>query len=83
LTISQVRQGRHVTNNDLLDVAALFKDELTLDRLSRQQLLSMSRYMGLSAYGSDARLLYELEKRLDEIRDDDQVCFRTCVPLFR
>lgn len=42
----------------VLRIARLFKDELTLDNISRPQLVSMCKYMGLQTYGSDTLLRY-------------------------
>eukprot|EP00474_Spongospora_subterranea_P009342 CRZ09800.1 hypothetical protein [Spongospora subterranea] len=70
--LGRVRQGKFVTNDDLRELASLFEDQFTLEHLSREQLLSLCRYMGLPTYGTETRLRYELLKRLDDIRDDDR-----------
>ena len=40
----KVRIGMHPTRDDVIKVAKLFDDELTLDNLSRPQLVSICRY---------------------------------------
>ena len=54
-------------------MARLFDDDLTLDNLSRPQLVSMSRYMGLNAFGTDNFLRGAIRSRLLAIRRDDQL----------
>jgi LETM1 and EF-hand domain-containing protein 1 len=54
-------------------VAKLFDDDLTLDNLSRPQLVSMSRYMGLNAFGTDNFLRGAIRSRLMDLRRDDQL----------
>ncbi|PPR03519.1 hypothetical protein CVT24_007005 [Panaeolus cyanescens] len=58
---------------DIINVARLFDDDLTLDNLSRPQLVSMSRYMGLNAFGTDNFLRGAIRARLLHLRRDDQL----------
>jgi LETM1 and EF-hand domain-containing protein 1 len=58
---------------DVINVAKLFDDDLTLDNLSRPQLVSMSRYMGLNAFGTDNFLRGAIRSRLINLRRDDQL----------
>ena len=55
-----------------MNVAKLFDDDLTLDNLSRPQLVSTCRYMGLNAFGTDNFLRGAIRSRLLQIRRDDQ-----------
>ncbi|EPT06251.1 hypothetical protein FOMPIDRAFT_1110190 [Fomitopsis schrenkii] len=57
---------------DVINVARLFDDDLTLDNLSRPQLVSMCRYMGINAFGTDNFLRGNIRQRLTELRRDDQ-----------
>ncbi|RKP07289.1 LETM1-like protein-domain-containing protein, partial [Thamnocephalis sphaerospora] len=59
--------------DQLLAIAKKFEDELTLDNLSRPQLLSMCRYMGINAFGTDTFLRYQLRNRMWEIKADDRL----------
>ncbi|XXQ29580.1 Mitochondrial proton/calcium exchanger protein [Plasmodiophora brassicae] len=70
--LARVREGKYITNDDVVQLASLFEDEFTLEHLSREQLASLSRYMGINTYGRSSRLQYELLKRLEEIREDDR-----------
>ncbi|KAF8894516.1 LETM1-like protein-domain-containing protein [Infundibulicybe gibba] len=60
---------------DVINVAKLFDDDLTLDNLSRPQLVSMSRYMGLNAFGTDNFLRGAIRSRLMNLRRDDQLIY--------
>ena len=64
--------GESPSIEDILNVAKLFDDDLTLDNLSRPQLTSMCRYMGLNAFGTDNFLRGAIRSRLLQLRRDDQ-----------
>lgn len=73
LNLPQVRStGESPSATDVVNVARLFDDDLTLDNLSRPQLVSMCRYMGINAFGTDNFLRGNLRQRLTELRRDDQ-----------
>ncbi|KAJ2494314.1 LETM1 domain-containing protein ylh47 [Coemansia sp. RSA 1836] len=65
--------GKRVSTNDLVRVAHIFEDELTLDNLSRPQLVSICRFMGVNAFGTDNYLRYQVTNRMRYIRADDKV----------
>ncbi|KAF9532923.1 LETM1-domain-containing protein [Crepidotus variabilis] len=65
--------GESPSTADITNVAKLFDDDLTLDNLSRPQLVSMSRYMGLNAFGTDNFLRGTIRERLAHLRRDDQL----------
>ncbi|PFH54406.1 hypothetical protein AMATHDRAFT_668 [Amanita thiersii Skay4041] len=65
--------GESPSTTDVINVAKLFDDDLTLDNLSRPQLVSMSRYMGLNAFGTDNFLRGTIRSRLMHLRRDDQL----------
>ncbi|XP_051126483.1 uncharacterized protein LOC127248261 [Andrographis paniculata] len=71
--LNKVRTGGRVSNEEILGFAKLFNDELTLDNISRPRLISMCKYMGISAYGTDAYLRYMLRKRLQSLKNDDKL----------
>ncbi|KAG0210843.1 hypothetical protein BGX33_004652 [Mortierella sp. NVP41] len=60
------------TSAEMIRVARLFGDELTVDNLSRPQLLSMCRYMNLNAFGTDNFLRYQIRTSMNSIRKDDK-----------
>ncbi|KAJ7452507.1 LETM1-like protein-domain-containing protein [Mycena galericulata] len=65
--------GESPSAADIISVAKLFDDDLTLDNLSRPQLVSMSRYMGLNAFGTDNFLRGAIRSRLLYLRRDDEL----------
>lgn len=65
--------GESPSTTDIVNVAKLFDDDLTLDNLSRPQLVSMCRYMGLNAFGTDNFLRGAIRARLVQLRRDDQL----------
>ncbi|CAL1703648.1 unnamed protein product [Somion occarium] len=65
--------GEIPSAQDVINVARLFDDDLTLDNLSRPQLVSMCRYMGINAFGTDNFLRGTIRQRLMHIRRDDQL----------
>ncbi|KAI8323290.1 LETM1-domain-containing protein, partial [Martensiomyces pterosporus] len=72
--LSKIRSsGEAISTNDLLRVAHIFEDELTLDNLSRPQLVSICRYVGVNAFGTDNYLKYQITNRMRYIRADDKM----------
>lgn len=65
--------GESPSTTDIVNVAKLFDDDLTLDNLSRPQLVSMCRYMGLNAFGTDNFLRGAIRARLVQLRRDDEL----------
>lgn len=65
--------GELATTEDLLRIARKFKDELTLDNLSRPQLVSMGKYMNINAFGTDNMLRHQIKKKLDSLLKDDKM----------
>lgn len=70
--IEKSRKGEAVSNEEVLHIAKLFKDELTLDNIHRPQLVSMCQYMGLQPYGADVFLRFQLRIKLNTIKEDDR-----------
>ncbi|ORX59440.1 LETM1-domain-containing protein [Hesseltinella vesiculosa] len=65
--------GEQADTDDLLNVARRFEDELTLDNLTRPQLVSMCRYMNINAFGTDNFLRFQIRNRMRQIKADDKV----------
>lgn len=65
--------GEEPTTEELLEVARLFEDDLTLDNLSRPQLVSMCRYMNINAFGTDTFLRYQIHHRMQQLKRDDKL----------
>ncbi|RDX52670.1 LETM1-domain-containing protein [Lentinus brumalis] len=68
--------GEKPSATDVINVARLFDDDLTLDNLSRPQLVSMCRYMGINAFGTDNFLRGNIRARLLQLRRDDEAIAR-------
>ncbi|KAK6004085.1 hypothetical protein QM012_008935 [Aureobasidium pullulans] len=64
--------GESPTKADVIRVCKIFKDDLTLDNLSRPQLVGICRYMSLSTFGTDAMLRYTVRHRMRQIKRDDR-----------
>lgn len=64
--------GEQPTAEDVIKVCKIFRDDLTLDNLSRPQLYSMCRYLNLSTFGNDTMLRYQVRHRMRQIKRDDR-----------
>ncbi|KAL1845247.1 hypothetical protein VTK73DRAFT_817 [Phialemonium thermophilum] len=65
--------GEKPTVEDVIKVCKIFRDDVTLDNLSRPQLVSMCRYLGLNSFGTDMMLRYQIRHRMRQIKRDDRV----------
>jgi len=64
--------GESPSHEDVIKVCKVFKDDLTLDNLSRPQLVGMCKYMNLNTFGTDAMLRYQIRHRMRQIKRDDK-----------
>jgi LETM1 and EF-hand domain-containing protein 1 len=64
--------GETPSDDDVIRVCKIFKDDLTLDNLSRPQLVGMCKYMNLNTFGTDAMLRYNIRHRMRQIKRDDR-----------
>ncbi|KAL9234847.1 hypothetical protein vseg_009669 [Gypsophila vaccaria] len=71
--MNKVRKGEDVSNEQILNFAKLFNDELTLDNISRPRLVNMCKYMGITPFGTDAYLRFMLRNKLRKIKEDDKM----------
>lgn len=67
--------GESPSPDDVVKVCKIFKDDLTLDNLSRPQLVAMCKYMNLNSFGTDAMLRYSIRHRMRQIKRDDRAIF--------
>ncbi len=65
--------GEQPTAEDVIKICKAFRDDLTLDNLSRPQLVSICRYMNLNTFGTDTMLRYQIRHRMRQIKRDDRV----------
>ncbi|KAJ9187225.1 hypothetical protein P3X46_002710 [Hevea brasiliensis] len=68
-----VRRGAGVSNEEILGFVKLFNNELILDNISKPQLFSMCKYMGINHFGTNAYLRYMLFKRCRKFKNDDEL----------
>lgn len=64
--------GEKPSTEDIIKVCKIFKDDLTLDNLSRPQLVSICRYMNITSFGTDNLLRYQVRVRMRQIKRDDR-----------
>ena len=64
--------GESPTPADVIKVCKIFKDDLTLDNLSRPQLVGMARYMNLNTFGTDMLFRYQIRHSMRQIKRDDR-----------
>ena len=67
--------GESPSRDDVIKICKTFKDDLTLDNLSRPQLVAMCRYMSLNTFGGDMLLRYNIRHRMRQIKRDDRAIF--------
>ncbi|KAH7103948.1 LETM1-domain-containing protein [Auriculariales sp. MPI-PUGE-AT-0066] len=65
--------GERPSKSDIINVAKLFDNDLTLTNLSRPQLVSMCRYMALNTFGTDNFLRGVIINRLNQLKHDDGI----------
>ncbi|ESZ99010.1 hypothetical protein SBOR_0668 [Sclerotinia borealis F-4128] len=64
--------GETPNASEVIKVCQIFKDDMTLDNLSRPQLVGMCRYMNLNTFGTDTMLRYQIRHRMRQIKRDDR-----------
>ncbi|KAI1502958.1 mitochondrial distribution and morphology protein 38 [Biscogniauxia marginata] len=64
--------GEKPSAEDVIKVCKAFRDDVTLDNLSRPQLVSMCRYLNLNSFGTDIMLRYQIRHRMRQIKRDDK-----------
>jgi LETM1 and EF-hand domain-containing protein 1 len=69
------KTGETPSTEDVIKVCKIFKDDLTLDNLSRPQLVAICKYMNLNSFGTDAMLRYNIRHRMRQIKRDDRAIF--------
>ncbi len=73
--VNSIRKGEMVRNEDIIRFAKLFSDEITLDNVSRAQLMAMCRMVGISPYGSDFYLRFRLRTKIRQLKADDRLIY--------
>lgn len=65
--------GEAPSTADVIRVAKQFNNDITLDNLTRPQVVSMCRYMNINGFGTDNFLKHQIRNRLEKIRVDDMM----------
>eukprot|EP00948_MAST-09A_sp_MAST-9A-sp1_P000211 g211.t1 len=71
--VDSLREGENLDNDDFLKVAKLFGDDLTLDNISRMQLVTICRFMGILPFGGDGMLRVQIRRKVRELKEDDRM----------
>ena len=75
--VSEIRGNKGAfSNEDILQFSKLFEDELTLDNMTRPQLIALSKLLGLQTYGTTNFLRFQLELKVAELKSDDRMIDR-------
>ena len=74
LTGTQIRStGEQASSEEILRFSKLFENELTLDNLSKPQLLALCKLLLLQPIGNSSFLRFQLRTKLRQLLADDKV----------
>ena len=62
-----------VTNKDILKFSKLFEDAITLDNMTRGQLVAICRLLEFTPIGTNAFLRFQIEMQLRKLKADDVI----------
>jgi len=62
-----------VTNKDILKFSKLFEDEITLDNMTRGQLVAIVKLLELTPLGTNNFLRFQIEMQLRKLKADDVI----------
>ncbi|KAG5455784.1 MAG: LETM1-like protein-domain-containing protein [Olpidium bornovanus] len=65
--------GNLASAENISKMAKRFEDDITLENLSRPQLVSMCRYMNINAFGTDNFLRFQIRNKMLKLKTDDKV----------
>ncbi|XP_030756785.1 mitochondrial proton/calcium exchanger protein-like isoform X2 [Sitophilus oryzae] len=65
--------GEQVSNEDIMKFSKLFEDEITLDSLSRSQLIALCRVLDVHTLGTNNFLRFQLRMKLRQLAADDKM----------
>ncbi|CRK97581.1 CLUMA_CG010967, isoform A [Clunio marinus] len=65
--------GGYASNEEIIKFSQLFEDEITLDSLSRQQLLALCRVLEANTIGTSNLLRFQLRMKLRSLAADDRL----------
>lgn len=71
---SKIRSsGSSPSNEDIMKFSKVFEDEITLDSLSRQQLIALCRVLEINTIGTRNFLQFQLRMKLRSLNADDRM----------
>jgi LETM1 and EF-hand domain-containing protein 1, mitochondrial len=65
--------GENISVSDLEEVCHSLKDSLTVENLERAHLVSLCKYIGVNAFGTDSFLRYQIRNFLKTLYADDKI----------
>lgn len=65
--------GEEVSNEEIMRFSKFFEDEITLDSLSRSQLIALCRVLEVQTLGTDNFLRFQLRMKLRSLAADDKM----------
>lgn len=65
--------GEQVSNEEIMKFSKLFEDEITLDSLSRSQLVALCRVLEVQTLGTNNLLKFQLRMKLRSLAADDKM----------
>ncbi|XP_022919534.2 mitochondrial proton/calcium exchanger protein [Onthophagus taurus] len=65
--------GEEVSNEEILKFSKLFQDEITLDSLTRSQLVALCRVLEVQTLGTNNMLRFQLRMKLRRLAADDKM----------
>ncbi|XP_045466840.1 mitochondrial proton/calcium exchanger protein [Harmonia axyridis] len=65
--------GERVSNEEIMKFSKLFEDEITLDSLSRSQLIALCRVLEVQTLGTNNLLRFQLRMKLRSLAADDKM----------
>ena len=74
--LEKIRQKRQIylmTTDEVLQIAKLFKSDITLDNMNRKHLVSMCNHLSIPTFGSAEILRYQLRSKIKDIVEDDRM----------
>lgn len=67
------KTGEQISNEEILKFSKLFEDEITLDSLTRPQLVALCRLLEMQPFGTNNFLRFQLRMKLRSLAADDKV----------
>lgn len=65
--------GEEVSNEEIMKFSKLFEDEITLDSLTRSQLIALCRVLDVHTLGTNNFLRFQLRMKLRQLAADDKM----------